>query len=53
MTDWKEMYLNLMKDTARTLRCLKESQERCEELYLRSEGLLTSSARDGRAETNR
>jgi hypothetical protein len=53
MTDWKEMYLNLMKDTARTLRSLKESQERCEEMYLRGEGLLMSSARGERTKPDR
>lgn len=36
MSDWKEMYLHLMRETERAIRILTEAQKTCEELYLRS-----------------
>jgi hypothetical protein len=47
MADWKEMYLNLMKDTDKAIRTLEKGQEKCEEIYLRSEDLLVSPPQDG------
>lgn len=40
MADWKEMYLNLMKDTEKTIRILEAGQKKSEEMFLRDEGLL-------------
>lgn len=39
MADWKEMYLNLMRDTNQAIRVLEESQRKCEEMFIESEGL--------------
>jgi hypothetical protein len=40
MADWKEMYLSLMKDSDKAIRILEQGQEKCEEMFLREEGLL-------------
>jgi hypothetical protein len=46
MADWKEIYLSLMKDTDKAIRTLEKGQEKCEEIYLRSEDLLVSPPQD-------
>ena len=37
MTDWKEMYLTMMRGTEQAIRILIETQRKCEELYLSAE----------------
>lgn len=37
MTDWKEMYLTMMRGTEQAIRILIETQRKCEELYLSEE----------------
>ena len=34
MSDYKEMYLTMMRETEKALRILIEAQQRCEEMYL-------------------
>jgi hypothetical protein len=46
MADWRAMYTNLMKDTDKAIRTLEKGQEKCEEIYLRSEDLLVTPPKD-------
>ena len=36
MTDYKEMYLKLFRETERAMSCLIEAQQECEEMYINS-----------------
>jgi hypothetical protein len=53
MVDWKEMYLSLMRDTDRAIRVLEKSQEKCEEMLLRSTDLLDASPQEAPAAKER
>jgi hypothetical protein len=44
MADMKEMYLSMMKDTDKAIRILEQGQEKCEEMFLRDEGLLPDAS---------
>lgn len=36
MSDYKEMYLTMMRETERAINILIDAQRQCEELYIRS-----------------
>jgi hypothetical protein len=44
MADMKKMYLSMMQNTDKAIRILEQGQEKCEEMFLRDEGLLPDAS---------